>query len=258
MSREIIILVVDDEQIILDSIKKLLKKENYAVHTALSVDEALKKMKDISVDIVLTDLMMPDIDGLEFMAMVKRDNPKIPVIMVTGYATINTALQATHLGAFDYIAKPFSKKELLGVLKRASEVILGAEKAGGENAATDTSPLKTDTIKAVGDHSWMMLEEDGTVLLGVERAFLRPIGKIQSIYLPAKGDELRQGGAYLQIFSSDMRSHSILSPLSGFVIDVNEKVLENPNSALQDPYGEGWLIRLEPTRFEAETKLMGL
>ena len=176
--------------------------------------------------------------------------------MVTGYATINTALQATQLGAFDYIAKPFSKKELLGVLKRATELVrgFGQEIASGEGPKT----MATDTIKAIGDNSWMMMEKSGCIRLGVERSFLRPIGKIQSIYLPAKNDELRQGGAYLQIFSTDMRAHTILSPFSGTVKEINQKVLDDPNTALQDPYGDGWLICLTPSRFEAEREMLGL
>ncbi len=256
MDRKVNILVVDDEQIVLDSIQKLVRKENYEVHGALSVGEGLNLLEKKEIDIVLTDLMMPEVDGLEFMAMVKKSHPRIPTIMITGYATINTALQATQLGAFDYIAKPFSKKELLGVLKRASDLVLGTEEEktngnGGEKRSREN-------IKTVGDHSWMMMEEDGVALLGVEGSFIQSIGKVQTIYLPEKGDELRQGGAYLQIFSTDMRSHSILSPLSGTVVEVNGKVLENPVSALQDPYGEGWLIRLKPSRFEEERRVLGL
>ncbi|RKX19075.1 MAG: hypothetical protein DRP51_08030, partial [Candidatus Zixiibacteriota bacterium] len=256
MNEKINILVVDDEQIVLNSIKKLLRNDEYSVHTVFSVKDALEKMKETDIDVVLTDLMMPDVDGLEFMQMIKKDYPKTPVIMITGYATINTALQATQLGAFDYIAKPFSKKELLAVLRRATELV--RNKGAMADSADGPTPLKTDTIKAVGDNSWMMLEHNGKLRLGIERAFLRPIGKIQSIYLPAKGDELRQGGAYLQVFSTDMRAHTIMSPFSGTVTEVNQKVLDDPDSALQDPYGEGWLIRLKPSRFDAERELLGL
>ncbi|MCP4706449.1 MAG: response regulator [candidate division Zixibacteria bacterium] len=256
MSKKINILVVDDEQIILDSIVKLLRHDDYNVITVLSVNDAFEEIKKTDIGIILTDLMMPEIDGLEFMQIVKKDNPKIPVIMITGYATINTALQATQLGAFDYIAKPFSKKEFLAVIKRATELVLGYDEITDSSDGHTT--LITDTIKAIGDNSWMMLEKSGCLRLGVERSFLRPIGKIQSIYLPAIGDQLRQGGNYLQIFSTDMRAHTIMSPFSGTVKEVNKKVLDDPNSALQDPYGDGWLICLTPSSFEAERKLLGL
>ena len=260
MGETVNILVVDDEQIVLDSIERHLRKESYNVYSALSVQQALDMIKKTRFDIYLTDLMMPDIDGMEFMKLVKTEQPLAPVIMITGYATINTALQAKQLGAFDYIAKPFTRKELLAVIRRASELVTAAQaspNAGGENEAGDRE-IKAGPIQSIGDNSWLMLEDDGIVLLGVERSFLNTIGKIQMINLPSKGDRLRQGGEYLQIFSADLRSHTVVSPLSGTVVDVNPKVLDNPNSTLQDPYEEGWLIRLKPSKFDFERKLLGL
>jgi len=127
MDKTIDILVVDDEQIILDSIEKHLRKESYNVYSVLSVQQALDMMKQTVFDIYLTDLMMPEIDGMEFMKIIKTDQPKAPVIMITGYATINTALQAKQLGAFDYIAKPFTRKELMGVIRRAAELVTAAK-----------------------------------------------------------------------------------------------------------------------------------
>ena len=260
MNDSLYVLVVDDEQIVLDSIKKLLRKENYVVYGVLSVNEALERIKQTKIDIILTDLMMPDIDGLEFMHMIKDDHPDIPVIMITGYATINTALQATQLGAFDYVAKPFTKKELHGVLNRASEMVT----ALGKNELTDSGKVKLiaddnpHMFKSVKDNAWLMVEENGIVLMGVEHSFLQTLGKVQNIYLPSVGDELRQGSSYLQIISSDLRSHSLLSPLSGTVMEVNQKVIDDPDSALQDPFGEGWLIRLRPSRFDLEIKELGL
>ena len=124
-------------------------------------------------------------------------------------------------------------------------------------ATKKPSPAKR-TFKGISEHSWITLEEDGTVLIGVEYSFLSGIGRIQTIHLPAEGDELRQGGVYLQIFSTDLRSHVILSPLSGTVIAVNENVRNNPEIAKEDPCESGWLVRLKPTRFEQEIKELGL
>lgn len=263
MDDKINVLVVDDEQIILDSITKHLKREDYALHLVLSAQAALHLMKDTHIDILLTDLMMPDIDGLELMALVREVRPNLPVIMVTGYATINTALQATQLGAFDYVAKPFSKKELLAVIKRAADLVRVAragEKAptNGEKALEGQQAGGAGNFRKLGDQSWLMLQEDGVVVMGVERSYLETVGKIQTVYLPTVGDEIRQGGVYLQIFSSDLRSHTVISPLSGDVVEVNQKVIDDPSAALEDPYGDGWLIRIKPSRFEFETKLLGL
>jgi YesN/AraC family two-component response regulator len=264
MKDKLNVLVVDDEQIVLDSVHKHLRKEEiYVVHTALSVRQATEIMLNTEIHIVLTDLMMPDIDGLEFMSMVKRENPHIPMIVITGYATINTALQATQLGAFDYIAKPFTKKELLGVLTRAADLVRAAKKVktgvSSADAGSKEEEIKNSKMfRNIDDHSWLMTRKDETVILGVKRTFLHTVGQIESIHLPEQGDELRQGGVFLQIISADLQSHSLVTPLSGTVVEVNEKVLSDPNVTLQDPYGDGWLIRLKPSKFEYEIKMLGL
>jgi len=262
MDKNLNVLVVDDEQIVLDSVRKHLGKENFIIHTVLAVDQALEKVRQGIIDIILTDLMMPEIDGLEFMRLVKADFPHLPVIMITGYATINTALQATQLGAFDYVAKPFTRKELQGVVKRAAEMVKLSRsvrhgRITGEKTAAG-SDEQAQIFKSVGDNAWLMLQDDGIVLFGIEHSFLQTIGAVQNIYLPSIGDELRQGGPFLQIMSVDLRSHSLVSPLSGTVVEVNQKVIDDPISALQDPFGEGWLIRLRPSRFDLEIKELGL
>jgi CheY-like chemotaxis protein/glycine cleavage system H lipoate-binding protein len=259
MGRMVSILVVDDEQVVLDSIRKHLRKDDYAIHTVMSAHEALDLIKNTPVDIVLTDLMMPEMDGLELMKAIKATLPQVPVIMITGYATINTALQATQLGAFDYIAKPFTRSELMAVIQRASGVVQkedGSEEDGDPDKA-ESGPTRRE-LKTIGEYSWIMMQDDGTVLMGVERPFLHTVGRIQNIFLPSPGDKLRQGSIYFQVFSTDLRSHTVLSPLSGTVVAINENVTANPAGALEDPYGEGWLVRLKPSRFEYEIKQLGL
>ncbi|MCP4580689.1 MAG: response regulator [candidate division Zixibacteria bacterium] len=263
MERKLGILVVDDEQIVLDSINKHLRKDNFSVHTALTAHEGLDLLGRIDIDIVLTDLMMPGIDGLELMKMIKAKHSHMPVIMITGYATINTALKATQLGAFDYIAKPFSKTELKGVIMRAVELVsktdstIEPQKVGAAEKP-EGSQSGRDSFKTIGDQSWIVLQESGRVLLGVERSFLHGVGRIQTIFLPSKGDQIRQGSVYFEIFSSDLRAHTVISPLSGTVVELNERVLSNPESLIEDPYGEGWLIKIEPSNFDYERKLLGL
>ncbi|MBI5325037.1 MAG: response regulator [Ignavibacteriae bacterium] len=254
------VLVVDDEQIILDSIKKLLRNEaEYNVMTALSVPEAYSLMDKEKIQIVLTDLMMPDIDGLEFLKTLREKSPNIIAVMITGYATINTALQAMQLGAFDYLAKPFTREELKKLMKRAYSLAVAIAKAGD----VSPNPRQTETekimssFKGIGEYSWLKIDDKGNVLIGVERTFLITIGRIQSVYLPSPGDEIRQGSIFFQVFSNDLRSQSLLSPLSGEVIKVNDEIHTKPNEMLEDPYGKGWLIKLRPTKLESEIKLIG-
>ncbi|MCK5125307.1 MAG: response regulator [candidate division Zixibacteria bacterium] len=257
MGRKLQVLVIDDEQIVLDSVVKHLRKEDYTIKTVLSAPVALEAINSNPPDIILTDLMMPEIDGLELMKIVKEKHPQIPIIMVTGYATINTALQATQLGAFDYIAKPFTRSELQTVVRRAEKLARGKAEAKGE-ASDHAHSQANSRLKTIGDHIWLMVEEGGLVRLGIERSFLHTVGKIQNIFLPSVGDKLRQGSVYLELFSSDLRAHTVLSPLTGTIVEVNTSIVEDPSKMLEDPYGEGWLIRLKPSRFEIEIKELGL
>ncbi len=258
-SNKLTVLVVDDEQIVLDSVKKHLRKENYEVLTALTAQSALEVVGQDKVDIVLTDLMMPEMDGMELMAVIKETKPFIPVIMITGYATINSALQANQLGAFDYVAKPFTKAEIINVVKRASD-LADAERKSRDKPEPEKKPEAekvSDKFKVIGENTWIMQQENGQVRIGVERAFLVSFGVIQTVYLPDAGDSLRQGSVCFQVFSGDFRTQSLLSPLSGKVAKINEKVLNDPAIILVDPYGEGWLLCLDPVRFEEEVKVLG-
>ena len=100
------LLIVDDEPSILQSLGGLLSDEGFAVTTALNGYEALKIIEAESPDLVLLDIWMPGIDGIETLKEIKKDNPFIQVIMITGHGTIETAVRATKLGAFDFIEKP--------------------------------------------------------------------------------------------------------------------------------------------------------
>jgi CheY-like chemotaxis protein/glycine cleavage system H lipoate-binding protein len=255
MQEEIKILAVDDEQVVLDGICKHLRGEGYSPSCALSVHEALTALGQGEFDIILTDLKMPGIDGLDFMRDIKKRHPSIVLIMITGYATITTALQAKELGAFDYIAKPFAKAELLEVVKRAVEFVRSSKTAPDPRSGAEK--MRDGRFQSLGEKSWLMMEGD-LVVIGIERELLHEVGEIQTIVLPDSGDVLRQGTECVKILSSDMRNFNVVSPLSGTVREVNAEVLDDPQLLSNDPYGSGWLIRLEPSNFEKEVELLGL
>jgi len=255
MHKDIKILAVDDEQVVLDAVCKHLRSDGYSPSCALSVQEALTALGQGEFDIILTDLKMPGIDGLDFMRDIKKRHPSVVLVMITGHATITTALQAKELGAFDYIAKPFAKAELLEVVGRAVELVRSSRNAPQRQSAADK--VRNGRFQSLGEKSWLMMEDEVAVI-GIERELLLEVGEIQTIVLPAVGDERRQGTEFARILSSDMRDFSVFSPLSGTVQEVNRKVLDDSEILLRDPYGSGWLIRLKPSNFEKEVELLGL
>jgi DNA-binding NtrC family response regulator len=119
MSRKI--LIVDDEEIVLKSCLRILGDGDYEVEAVQDGLEALRKIEASSYDILILDIMMPKIDGLEVLQRVKEMHPDIDIIMITGLSQIKTAVRAMKLGAFDYLPKPFDPDELKLVVQRAFE-----------------------------------------------------------------------------------------------------------------------------------------
>ncbi|MDH3898691.1 MAG: response regulator, partial [Deltaproteobacteria bacterium] len=115
------ILVVDDEQIARENLKHILMKEGYDVVSVDSGIQALKKLATTDFDLVLTDLKMKQVDGMEVLARTKEQYPDTEVIMITAYATIETAIEAMQKGAYHYISKPYKIEEARLILKRALE-----------------------------------------------------------------------------------------------------------------------------------------
>jgi len=115
-------LVIDDEQVVLDSVTKILTDENYEVDVSLSGQEGLQWAIGRDYDIVLTDIRMPDIGGMRVLRDIKRAKPSLPVMMITGYASVESSVQAMKLGAADYIEKPFTPDQLLKAVASALDI----------------------------------------------------------------------------------------------------------------------------------------
>jgi two-component system sensor histidine kinase/response regulator len=115
------ILVVDDEQVVLNSCRAILSEHGYEIETALSGEEGLRLVKGKSFDVALIDLKMPGMPGTEFLGKIKEMSPETINIIITGFATVETAVEAMKEGAFDYVCKPFTPEELEIVVGKGLE-----------------------------------------------------------------------------------------------------------------------------------------
>ena len=113
------ILVVDDEEIVCLSCRRILTEEGYEVHTCLSGQEGLSLLAEEALDLAIIDLKMPGMDGMELLQAIKRDHPHLPVIMITGYSTVESAVEAMKSGACDYLPKPFTPNQVEMIVKKA-------------------------------------------------------------------------------------------------------------------------------------------
>ena len=112
------ILIVDDEITVCKSIRQALLHPDYEIDIALSGEEALQKEEEKRYEVIIADLMMPGLSGLDLLKALKAKNATAKVVMVTGYPTMKTTVQAMQIGAFDYLPKPFLPAELRALVTR--------------------------------------------------------------------------------------------------------------------------------------------
>ena len=134
------ILIVDDDVNILELLQRHLQSWNYHVFKAISVKEAVTILRDTSIDLLITDLKMPEVDGSELIKFVSEHYPKLPKLVVTGYPSVQDSLAAIKSGVVDYLTKPFTKDELKSALDSS---LNSSEKKGVESQKTPVDKNKS-------------------------------------------------------------------------------------------------------------------
>ncbi len=259
MAVQVKVLVVDDEEIVLKSMRRILKRDEeheFFVDTASSAADGLVLIEEKEYDVIITDLMMPKMDGLQFIDGIRRSDPNVLIVMITGYATMQTALKALRKGAFDYIAKPFTVEELRNTVKSAARAALTprAEKKGAPGTRASE---KAETYGTFFNQTYASVRRDGTLFFGVEEAFVTLIGKPISLELANVGETVSQGFPFGSITNSRMKVFNLRAPFSGIVLGVNDEAVGNINLIQSDPHGKGWLLHVSPSDFETEIENLG-
>lgn len=148
------ILIIDDEKAIRKTLTEILSYEGYKIEEASDGEEGLQKFREKIFDVVLCDIKMPKLDGIEFLDKVREINPDIPVIMISGHGTIETAVEAVKKGAYDYIAKPPDLNRLLITIRNATDKT---------NLVTETKVLKRKVSKVeemIGESAPILMIKD--------------------------------------------------------------------------------------------------
>jgi DNA-binding NtrC family response regulator len=120
------VMVLDDEPIVCKRVQPALEKLGYAVESYTNSHEAMRRIQETEYDIIVTDLKMKGIDGMHFLQEAKKRSPRTEVIVITGFATLETAKESFHKGVFDFIAKPFKLSEIQEVVNKAAAKLRGA------------------------------------------------------------------------------------------------------------------------------------
>ena len=164
------IMLVEDEKITRKTLTDILKKENYDVNSFGDGTEALNELKQNNFDVVITDLRLPGTNGLDILKAAKEINSRTVVIIITAYATVETAIESLKLGAYDYLLKPFSPEQLLSILKhieQLSKVLYENEKLKSRLELFEKKTIigSSAKVKAFLDMIKIVAPQDHTILI---------------------------------------------------------------------------------------------
>jgi CheY-like chemotaxis protein len=256
------ILAVDDEAIILDSFRKILVVAGYSIDTVEKGREALGLILKNDYDFVFTDLKMPEMDGLEVTKAVKHLRPDIDVIVITGYASIDTAVETMKFGAMDYVQKPFTEDELISFFNKS----LIKRKDRIERQMKPTVRLITPSTKESGsqrefnvpagifisqNHTWVNVELNGNARVGIDDFARKIIGKFDQVELPPLNKEIKKGELLLSL-KHNSQTINISAPISGRVTLTNSEHIEHPELIAVSPFELSWMCCLEPSNLSEE------
>jgi len=164
MSEPGTVLVIDDEESMLDSCKQALVKSGYRVELAKSGEEGLKKVEEVKPDLALIDLKMPGISGMDVLLKMKELDPTIAKVVITGYATVDSAVEAMKREAFDFLTKPFTPDELRSAVSRGIEKHKLQIKLSAVRRATMKIVKKNELLNFVNN----LIERDARTVVGVK------------------------------------------------------------------------------------------
>lgn len=262
------ILCVDDEEVILGSFRKILVLDGYSVDTVETGQEALGMIQKHHYDFVFTDLKMPLMDGVEVTKSVKHMRPDIDVIIITGYASVETAVETMKYGAMDYVQKPFTEDELLEFVKKT--LIKRQDKIQKQlkpKVHISHLPAASDFIKGEfsipggvfisKNHTWLSINQEGITKIGIDDFAKKLIGKIDAVELPNLGMNVNAGQPLFTVKQGN-RSVTFNSPVTGKVSQINTLLKDNLASLEVTPYEKNWICALDTDKIDDEIKGMSI
>jgi CheY-like chemotaxis protein len=254
------ILCVDDEEIVLDSLRKILVLDGYSVDTVETGQEALGLIQSHDYDFVFTDLKMPSMSGTEVAKSVKHMRPDIDVVIITGFATVESAVECMKHGAIDYIEKPFTEDELRRFVKytlirrqdRQQKQLQPRVHVTGPASAGPSGEFSVPGGALISaGHCWASLAEDGTAKIGLDDFAGKLLGHINHVELPEVGQQVKAGERLFSVGQNHRRAH-FHAPLSGKVVKINTALRDEPENRENLSYGRNWVCVIEGDNLDAE------
>lgn len=256
------ILCVDDEDVILDSFRKVLVPAGFSVDTVRTGQEALGLIQTHAYDFVFTDLRMPAMDGVDVVKSVKHMRPDLDVIVITGFATVETAVECMKFGTMDYVQKPFTESELLEFAKKVTiqrharlQKLLLPDVAILHHPDPDCVQTRGFSIPGgvliARGHSWASLLPAGTIRVGLDDFARKLIGRVDVLEFPKVGMAVKAGQP---VFAVRQKGRWVWfpAPVSGKVSRVNLELVRACGELERSPYGRNWICEMECDALDTE------
>jgi len=250
------LLVVDDEKVVCDSCARILADRGYVVETSTDPSKALKLATEKDYAVILLDIKMPTIDGLEFLEELRKKHKNVRVVVITGYSTPENTAEAKRLGALDIVPKPFSPDELLKAVMKVTtpaeeKKMIAAVAAAPRPAVEVPRGIEYSKDFYFLDETWAQRAPYNSVRVG---AFLptEDAKAISSVQLPKKGDAVYKGLPLAAINVEGKPQRLIPSPVTGEVVEVNEALASAKSDIWTDPCKRAWIANIRPANLEEE------
>ncbi len=242
------ILIVDDDPVIGLSCKRILDIEGFSAFTVEDGESAIKKVSRENFDLVITDVRLPDVNGLVVLKESRIVQPSADVIVISGYPSVEDAGESTKLGALEYIEKPFTPDFILNSVKKVFDrrgwILQKAYLNQFKNQIVHSNELNDCTIY-YKDGIWarpLVKEEVWEVGIDVRRFLIS--GQLISIDLQQNLKGLAAGEPFARLISSDGSMFDIAAPMTGVVKMLNNRANEAVSSLTRDYLSEGWFLWL--------------
>ncbi|MCX6996992.1 MAG: response regulator [Kiritimatiellaeota bacterium] len=256
------IVCVDDEDVILDSFRKILVLDGYSVDTVQTGQEALGLIQTHNYDFLFTDLRMPAMDGVEVVKLAKHMRPDTDIVIITGYATVETAVECMKSGAMDYVQKPFTDEELRtfvkkALIKRQDRIEKQLKPQIHITHVTETGAVRAGEFSIPGGvfisqgHCWASVSQDGSTRVGLDDFAKKLLGRVDAIEFPNAGMTVRAGQPLFTIRQNGRRAQ-FHAPLSGQVVKVNQALGQERERLDVTPYRDQWVCVIDGDRLDVE------
>ncbi|MFA4828999.1 MAG: response regulator [Thermodesulfovibrionales bacterium] len=241
------ILVLDDDPVVTLSCKRILGAEGYNIITVDRGEDAIKRISNEEFDLLISDIRLPDVNGITVLKESKIIQPKLDVVIITGYPTLEDAKESVRLGAFEYIEKPFTPDFMMNVAGKIFDQrgwIL--RKAFIDEFRNDIVSLR-DTQNPVifyKEGTWARPIKDGLWEVGFDIRYWLLSGQLMYIDIPEGLKMVTAGASFGKILSGSGQTEDLVSPMTGMVKETNTNANTAMSALIRDNLSEGWLLWL--------------